>query len=129
MTLLAYQSVHKATLVEGASPHRLIEMLYDGALSNIAIARQHLSNKNRLDMHKNINKTMAIVQELQSSLKDYETNELAGNLFELYSYIVSTLISSDRDMDDEGLGVCAHLLDILRDAWVAISPETQAQAA
>ena len=129
MTLHAYQSVRKATLVEGASPHRLIEMLYDGALSNIAIARRHLADNRRSDLHRHINKAMAIVQELQSSLKDYETNELAGNLFELYSYIVQTLISSDRDMDDEGLGVCAHLLDILRDAWHAIEPETNAEAA
>ncbi|MFK8079278.1 MAG: flagellar export chaperone FliS [Granulosicoccus sp.] len=124
MTLHAYQSVRKATLVEGASPHQLIEMLYDGALSNIAIAREHLSQDRRAELHKHVNKALAIVQELQGSLKDYETNEIAGNLFELYSYIIATLISANKNLDDEGFGVCAHLLDVLRDAWKAITPES-----
>lgn len=128
MTIHAYQSVRKATLVEGATPHQLIEMLYDGALSNIAIARNHLSMNNRGDMHRHVDKAMAIVQELQGSLKDYETNELSGNLFELYSYIVSTLITSEKNMDDEGFGVCAHLLDVLRDAWQSIASESVAAA-
>jgi flagellar protein FliS len=122
MTLQAYQSVRRSTLVEGASPHQLIEMLYDGALSNIAIARQHLANGNRQLLHVHVDKAVAIVQELQGSLRDYETNELAGNLFELYSYLVSTLISANQSMDDEGFGVCAQLIDILRDAWQAIAP-------
>lgn len=124
MTLHAYQSVRKATLVEGATPHQLIELLYDGALSNIAIAREHLSQGRRSQLHTHVDKATAIVQELQGSLKDYQTNELSGNLFELYSYIIATLISSDRNMDDEGLGVCAHLLDVLRDAWQSIAPES-----
>ena len=128
MTLHAYQTVRKATLVEGASPHQLIEMLYDGALSNIAIARQHLSQGNRDRMHHHIDKTIAIVQELQGSLKDYDTNDLSANLFELYSYIVTTMVASGKNMDDEGLGVCAHLIDVLRDAWQAIAPETAAVA-
>ena len=123
MTLNAYQSVRKAALAEGATPHQLIELLYDGSLSNIAIARQHLARGNRSGMHSHIDKTIAIVQELQSSLKDHETNELAGNLFELYSYIVRTLITSEKSMDDDGFGVCAHLLDVLRDAWHSIAPE------
>ena len=123
MTLQAYQSVRKAALVEGATPHQLIKLLYDGSLSNIAVARQHLARGDRGGMHHHIDKSIAIVQELQGSLKDHETNELAGNLFELYTYIVSTLIKSEQQMDDEGFGVCAHLLDVLSDAWKSITPE------
>lgn len=123
MTLNAYQEVRKASLVEGASPHQLTAMLYDAALNNIAVARECMSQNNRAELHKRITKSIAIVQELQSSLKDYETNELAGNLFELYTYIVTTLMSSERTMDDDGLAVCAHLIDVLIDAWNAIAPE------
>ena len=128
MTLHAYESVRKASLIEGATPHKLIELLYDGALSNIAVARQFLVQGNRNGVHIHVDKTMAIVHELQSSLKDYETNELSGNLFELYTYIVNTLISSEQQMDDEGFGVCAHLLDVLRDAWKSIAPENAVAA-
>lgn len=123
MTLHAYQSVKRATLVEGASPHRLIEMLYDGALSNIAIARQHIRSNNRQLLHNSIDKAVAIIQELQASLLDYNVNELAGNLFDLYSFIISTLLTSGKNMEEKGLDICANLIDILRDAWTAISPE------
>lgn len=123
MTLQAYQSVRRSTLVEGASPHQLIAMLYDGALSNIAIARKHLAKDKGYLMHVHIDKSIAIIQELQASLKDYETNELAGNLFELYSFITSTLIAANQNKDDEGLVTCSGLIEILKDAWQAISPE------
>lgn len=123
MTLQAYQSVRRSTLVEGASPHQLIAMLYDGALSNIAIARKHLASENHYLMHFHIDKGVAIIQELQASLKDYETNELAGNLFELYSYIVKTMIAANQNKDDEGLSTCSGLVEILKDAWSTIAPE------
>lgn len=123
MTLNAYQEVRKVSLIEGASPHKLTAMLYDAALNNIAVARECMAQNNRAELHNRNSKSIAIVQELQSSLKDYETNELAGNLFELYNYIVATLITSERNMDDDGFGVCAHLIDILRDAWNAIAPD------
>ena len=123
MTLQAYQSVRRSTLVEGASPHQLIAMLYDGALSNISIARKHLKEDRGYQMRVHIDKSIAIVQELQASLKDYETNELAGNLFELYSFITATLISANQNKDDDSLATCTGLIEILKDAWQAISPE------
>lgn len=126
MTLHAYQTVKRATLVEGASPHRLTEMLYEGALSNIAIAQKHLAAGDRQLLHSSIDKAVAIVQELQGSLKDYETNDLSRNLFDLYSYIVKTLMQSENRMDNEGLLSCTGLLETLLEAWRSISPEQQA---
>ncbi len=123
MTINAYKSVKKATLVEGASPHQLIAMLYDGALSNIAIARQHMEAGNRSLLHVHIDKAVAIIQELQGSLLDHETNEISANLYDLYSYLVKTMVASEITMDDEGLINCVNLIGILKEAWHAISPE------
>lgn len=124
MTLHSYQSVRRATLVEGASPHRLVEMLYEGALSNIAIARKQMAKKNRGSLHFYIDKAVAIVQELQACLHDHESNELSANLFDLYSYIVKTLLESERNMSDDTLIVCENLIGILSDAWKEINPES-----
>jgi len=123
MTLHAYKSVKRATLVEGATPHRLIEMLYEGALSNIAIARQHMDAGDRQRLHSYIDKAVAIIQELQGCLHDHETNEISANLFDLYSYLVKTLVESEKNMDVEGLSASANLVTILKDAWSSISPE------
>ncbi|MFT5895263.1 MAG: flagellar protein FliS [bacterium] len=123
MTLLSYQSVRRATLVEGASPHRLVEILYEGALSNIAIARKHISTNDRKRLHVHIDKAVAVIQELQASLQDYQTNELSANLFELYSYIVSMLLESEKKLDDDSLNTCLNLIEILSDTWKEINPE------
>ena len=123
MTLHSYQSVRRATLVEGASPHRLVEMLYEGALSNIAIARKHIATNDRKMLHVHIDKAVAVIQELQASLHDYQNNELSANLFDLYSYIVSTLIESEKYLDDDKLNTCANLIAILSNAWKDINPD------
>lgn len=126
MTLHSYQQVKRATLVEGASPHRLVEMLYEGALSNIAISRKHIESNDRQMLHVHIDKAVAIVQELQASLKDYQSNEISANLFDIYSYIVNTLMDSEKNMDDDSLKTCLELIGILSDAWKSISPEKAA---
>lgn len=123
MTINAYKAVKRVSMVEGTSPHQLIALLYDGAFSQIAMARQHLANNNRQKLHDCVDKAVAIVQELQASLRDYKTVELAGNLFELYAYIVKTLIDSKTSSDDSGFATCSQLLEILRESWQAISPE------
>lgn len=113
-------------MVEGTTPHQLISLLYDGAFSQITMARQHLANSNGQSLHDCVDKAVAIVQELQASLRDYQTDELAGNLFELYAYIVKTLIESKNSLDDGGFGTCCELIDILRESWQAIAPEAVA---
>jgi flagellar protein FliS len=98
-------------------------MLYEGALSNIAIARKHIATKDRKMLHVHIDKAVAVIQELQASLHDYQNNELSANLFELYSYIVTTLIESEKTLDDDKLKTCINLIEILSDAWKDINPQ------
>ncbi|MFK7854214.1 MAG: flagellar export chaperone FliS [Granulosicoccus sp.] len=126
MTVNAYKAVKRVSMVEGTTPHQLISLLYDGAFSQITMARQHLASNNGQSLHNCVDKAVAIVQELQASLRDYQTDELAGNLFELYAYIVKTLIDSKNNLDDGGFSTCSELIDILRESWQAISPEAVA---
>ena len=125
MTINAYKAVKRVSMVEGTTPHQLISLLYDGALSQITMARQHLTNNNRQKLHDCVDKAVAIVQELQASLRDYQTDELAGNLFELYAYIVKTLIDAKTSSNEEGFATCSQLIEILRDSWQAIAPEKE----
>ena len=126
MTINAYKAVKRVSMVEGTTPHQLISLLYDGALSQITMARQHLANNNRQKLHDSVDKAIAIVQELQASLRDYKTVELAGNLYELYAYIVKTLIDAKTSSDDTRFANCSELLGILRESWQDISPEKMA---
>ncbi|NND90221.1 MAG: flagellar export chaperone FliS [Granulosicoccus sp.] len=123
MTVHAYKAVKRVSMVEGTTPHQLISLLYEASLSQIAMAQQHLVSNDHYRLHQCVDKAIAIVQELQASLLNYQSDELAGNLFELYSYIVRTLIQSQAKYDAAGFSTCKNLLEILQDAWEAISPE------
>ena len=115
----AYRTMRGAGLVEGASPHALALMLLDGALSRIGTAR----TLERDERHRCLDRALAIVQELQGSLRDPETDELASRLFALYGYVADSLLRADRERDDAPLDAAESVLSELRAAWVAIAPE------
>ncbi|MEE9320407.1 MAG: flagellar export chaperone FliS [Granulosicoccus sp.] len=121
----AYGAVHRATLIEGASPHELTSLLYQSAISRVNMARVHLDRKNRTELHRSLDKTLAIVHELQGSLLDPENDELSSQLFGLYTYVTEQLLIASRNQDDTCLASALDVLVTLHDAWMQISPESQ----
>jgi flagellar protein FliS len=121
----AYGAIHRATLIEGASPHELTRLLYQSAISRVTMARTHLDRKNRAELHRSIDKTLAIVNELQGSLLDPEKDELSSQLFGLYTYITEQLLMANRNQDDDCLASAMDVLVTLHDAWTQISPANQ----
>ena len=118
----AYQTVRRVSLVENKSPHELTLMLFDGALNEIAHAR-HLMDGSSPDRRRAaLSKAIAIAQELQGTLKDTETVELAGNLFALYGFVISQLLEANRRADSSALDNAESVLTTLREAWVSIEP-------
>lgn len=120
----AYGAVHRATLIEGASPHELTRLLYQSAISRVTMARTHLERKNRTELHRSIDKTLAIVNELQGSLLDPDKDDLSSQLFGLYTYITEQLLMANSKQDDSCLESALDVLVTLHDAWMQISPES-----
>ena len=121
----SYSSMKVQTSVVDASPHRLIQMLFEGALERIAQAkgamlRNQVSKKGEL-----IGKAVAIVGGLQGSLNDNEGGELAKNLDGLYDYIMRRLSKANFDNDPAILDECGRLLGELKSGWDAIADEVR----
>ena len=87
----AYQQINIASEVENASPHRLVSMLFEGALRQIAIAKGAVERQDPSSKGTAISKSIAIIGELQGSLQGTEENEVAGNLERLYDYMIRSL--------------------------------------
>ncbi|MEK6350658.1 MAG: flagellar export chaperone FliS [Burkholderia sp.] len=120
----AYARVGVETGVMGASPHRLIAMLYEGARKAIAHARLHLSAGNVGARGDAIGKAMRIVENgLQASLNVEAGGEIAGRLDALYSYIVRRLLEANVNASDAMLVEVDGLLATLEEAWSGIAPE------
>lgn len=125
----AYRRVGIESDVAGASPHRLVHLLYDNAISSIHVARQHLEQGQVADKGQAIAKAIRIVDEgLKASLDPARGGDLAARLAALYDYMVVQLLRANLNNDTKALEEIERLLGTLRDAWVAIDPDASARA-
>ncbi|AOX99306.1 flagellar export chaperone FliS [Jeongeupia sp. USM3] len=128
--LNAYGQTSVEMAVDVACPHRLVTMLFDGAIKAVAMARMHLEAGNVAEKGMATSKAIAIVDDgLRLSLDKNQGGELADNLDALYEYISNQLLQANLRNDvalfDEVLG----LLGGLKQSWEAIDPVAQAAQA
>jgi len=75
-----YQQVSVNSAVMGASPHRLVQMLMEGALERIAVAKVGMASNEIAIKGQNIGVAINIVGGLQGALNNEAGGEIAGNL-------------------------------------------------
>lgn len=120
----AYARVGVETGVMGASPHRLIAMLYQGARQAIAHARLHLQQGNVAARGEAIGKAIRIVESgLQQALNLEVGGDIASRLDSLYTYMCRRLLQANVDASEPMLIEVDGLLATLEDAWTGIAPE------
>ncbi|ACD18156.1 MULTISPECIES: flagellar export chaperone FliS [Paraburkholderia] len=126
----AYARVGVETGVMGASPHRLIVMLYQGARQAIAQARMHLQQGNVPARGEAVGKAIQIVESgLQQSLNLEAGGEIAERLNALYSYMSRRLLEANIKQSEAMLVEVDGLLATLEEAWIGIAPEIARMAA
>lgn len=118
--LKSYAKVHYRANVESASPHRLIDMLYEGAIDRIVQAKGAMEYGNIELKGNKINSAISIVGGLRESL-DVETGgELAKNLDNLYLYVLSLLTKAHIKNESGKLEEAHTLLCQMRATWKQI---------
>jgi flagellar secretion chaperone FliS len=123
----AYQRVNVETGIEGASPHKLILMLFDGAI--LAINQATVSMRLGDIPGKGLAVSRAIdiiTQGLQSSLDQASGGELAERLNALYDYMGQRLLFANLKNSEAALKEVAGLLGELRGAWEKIADDPAA---
>ena len=118
-----YSSVKTQTNIVDASPHRLIQMLFEGALERIAQAKGAMQQNQIARKGELITKAINIVGGLQGSLNDKEGGSLAENLNSLYDYIVRRLMRANLENNPDILDECGRLLGELKSGWDGIANE------
>ena len=125
----AYREVGASTAIDGASPHKLVSLLYGGLASEIARARGAIARGDVATKCAALSKAVRIVDEgLRAPLNMQAGDELAANLANLYDYMVRRLTVANLHSDDAVLAECAHLTDTLRQAWDGIADQVHAAA-
>lgn len=123
----AYRT-NKAVAAEYASPHQLVTMLFDGALERLARAIGHAERGEVAAKGECIGRVVLILGSLQDSLdQGAGDGMLAGNLTELYDYMMRRLTEANLRTDVGMMAEVHQLLDGLADAWRAVAPDAVAQ--
>ncbi len=126
----AYNRVGIESSITAADPHKLISMLYQGALQAITNAKNGILRNDIPGKGASISKAMAIIGEgLHASLDKSVGGELAQNLASLYDYMVYRLFAANLNNDVVALDEVSRLLSDLKDAWDSIRPIVMQTAA
>lgn len=125
----AYAKIGLESSVTTADPHKLIAMLYQGALLAIASAKNGIMHKDIPAKGAAISKAIAIIGEgLNASLDKSVGGVLAQNLSALYDYMVLRLVTANLKNDMAALDEVARLLADLKGAWESIRPNAAVAA-
>ena len=126
----AYGNVGVETGVSQADPHKLILMLFDGALAAIAAAKGQIQRQQTGEKGVMLSKAISILEEgLRLSLDKTAGGELAEQLDALYEYMSHRLLMANINNDVAAIDEVTGLLTVLRDAWQQIGVPTQAAVA
>ncbi len=112
-----YAQVNLQGGVTDATPHRLIQMLIDGALERIAAARC-ASEQNRIaERGEQVSSAIVILEGLRTNLNHDAGGQIAINLGELYLYMIRRLVEANMNNDVSLLVEVSSLLGEIKFAW------------
>mgnify|MGYP000016900030 FL=1 len=109
--------------VNFASPHRIIQMLMEGALGKIASAKGCIQRGDSAEKVRQITWGMSIINGLRSSLDHQQGGDIAANLDSLYEYMGRRLQESSINNDVTALDEVVTLLTEIKSGWDEIPSE------
>ena len=124
----AYQQFGVRTAIESATPHKLIEMLIDGALTKIRVARRCIEQSDIAGKCENIDWSMAIIGGLRGSLDLKAGGIIAENLDALYDYMCRQLALANARSDVALLDEVLSLLEEIKAGWAGIEPRPSGES-
>lgn len=110
-----------------ADPHRVIQLMMNGVLERLALAKGAIDRKDYEAKSIAISKAHALLNGLQDSL-DMGQGEISERLFALYDYMKQRIMEASVKLDKSALDEVANLLITIKTAWDQI-PEEEKQKA
>jgi len=115
--------IYQKNMYETASPHKLISLLYNAAVTNIQRASKALDESRWEDASRFNIKAQDIIYELMSCLNEEQGGALAANLKQIYFYCVNQLVQANIRKDQSILSEVEQIIDSLRQAWQEIGKD------
>ncbi|MBN1843523.1 MAG: flagellar export chaperone FliS [Deltaproteobacteria bacterium] len=112
----AYQQTNVMT----ADPKRLVIMCYEGAISNLRLAREKYDAREYEAKARAVQKFQDIVNELLCSLDFEKGGQIATNLRAIYEYMIRRILQGDVEKEPSVFDEVLGMLEELKGAWEEI---------
>jgi len=119
-----YRAVRSHGLVAEASPARLVQIMFEQILSQLAIASGCIERiKNNLPLNeviakgKAMSKAIRLINQLNNTLDMDRGREIADNLRALYVYMLARLTTANITNDPAIVGEVASLVQKVKAGW------------
>jgi flagellar protein FliS len=119
-----YQTVANHGLVAGASPARLVQIMFEQILSHLAIAQGCMERiRNNMPLPevvakgKSLGKAIRLIDQLNNTLDMERGREIADNLRALYVYMLARLTTANITNDPTVVGEVIALLQKVKAGW------------
>ena len=117
----AYKAVGVKNDLAVADPHRVIQLLMQGSLENMALAKGAIERKDFVLKSKSVSKAMTIIAALQNSLDMDVGGEVSENLWSLYDFMVNHLMQASRESSVAKIDDVMEIMLKIKSAWDEIS--------
>jgi flagellar secretion chaperone FliS len=125
-----YRSVSNHGLVADASPARLVQIMYEEVLTQLAIAQGCMERiRDNLPLHdvvakgKAMGKAIRLINQLNVTLDMERGAEVAANLRSLYVYMLARLTLANASNDAAIVGEAIALVRKIKSGWDGIVAE------
>jgi flagellar protein FliS len=119
-----YRAVRSHGLVADASPTRLVQIMFEHVLSELATAQgcmariqNNLPVKDVIAKGKAIGKAIRLLNQLNASLDMERGLEVAQNLRALYVYMLARLTQANVTNDAQAVAEVASLVQKVKSGW------------
>jgi flagellar protein FliS len=131
MVAHGYARAYRRNAVLTATPGQLVLMLFDGALTAMAQAREAFkrpeSDYGRLEViNRNLIKAQRILSELRGNLDMEAGGDFANTMHGLYSYHIRRLFEANVHKDEAPVAEVERLVRDVRDAWEQMLMKSEA---
>lgn len=127
MTRTSLKKYKQTTIsaAKDASPYRLVAMLFQELLGNIASAKGAIEQGNIAQKGERISKAISIISVLESSIDFEQGGEVSNNLAALYNYCSNKLLEANVNNNSALLDEVIQILLPIKSGWDAIPSENQ----
>ena len=121
--LRAYRKTNVEAEIAVASPHRIIQMLYEGLLERMAQAKGAIARGDFEYKSNRISKAVGILNGLQTALDRNQDPTFSDRMYALYDYMKELLQRAATEMDIAPIDEAIKLLLPIKSAWDQIPAE------